>query len=354
MILYVWKYVDGAFVKTSVIDWATSVIWSKRFNDAGEFEIYIPASTELLNLFTDQTLVTRDDDETVMIFEKIKLTTDAENGDYLTISGRSIESIIERRIIPKQTNYSGKTEMCIRKLMTDNIVSPTDEKRKIEIVKLGSVQGFKETIDKQATGKNLFDTIKEICVAYEYGFKFRFSEGKFIFELYKGTDRSIDQTENTRIIFSPQFENLGNTEYSHDTTTFYNSAYVGGEGEGKDRVIVNVVSQTAHGLYLREIWVDERSTSSNTEGSELTPTQYQTVLCQQGKEELESAKETNEFSGEILDINQYIYGVDYGLGDKVSIVNEYGIAGTATVTEITEVEDENGYKLIPTFSEWRE
>lgn len=354
MILYVWKYVDGAFVKTSIIDWATSVIWVKRFNDAGEFEIYIPASTDLLELFTDQTLVTRDDEETVMIFEKIKLTTDAENGDYLTISGRSIESIIERRIIPKQTNFSGKSELCIRKFLNDNIISPTDTKRKIDLVKLGNVQGFDETIDKQATGKNLFDTIKEICVAYEYGFKFRFSEGKFIFDLYKGTDRSLDQTENTHVIFSPQFENLGNTEYSHDITTFYNSAYVGGEGEGKDRVIVNVVSQSAQGLYLREMWVDERSTSSNTEDAELTPIQYQTVLRQQGKEELENAKETTEFSGEILDINQYVYGVDYGLGDKVSIVNEYGISGTATVTEITEVEDENGYKLVPTFSEWRE
>ena len=72
----------------------------------------------------------------------------------------------------------------------------------------------------------------------------------------------------------------------------------------------------------------------------------------QGAEELESTKETVEFSGEMLDVNQYRYGVDYNLGDKVSVVNEYGIKGTAIVTEITEVEDENGYKIVPTFSEW--
>lgn len=70
MILYVWHYLQGSYFKVSVIDYATSVIWVKRFNDAGEFEIYLPASTELLNLFTDQTIITRDDEETTMILKK--------------------------------------------------------------------------------------------------------------------------------------------------------------------------------------------------------------------------------------------------------------------------------------------
>lgn len=354
MILYVWHYLQGSYFKVAVIDYATSVIWVKRFNDAGEFEIYLPASTELLELFTDQTIITRDDEETVMIFEKIKLTTDDENGDYLTISGRSIESIIERRIISKQTNFNGKAESCIRKFMEENIISPSDGNRKIDLLELGAVQGYTETIDKQATGKNLLDTIKEICVSYEYGFKIRFVNGKFIFDLYKGTDRSLHQSENTHVVFSSQFENLGNTEYSYDITSFYNSAYVGGEGEGKDRVIENASTASAVSMYRREMWVDARSTSSNTDESTLTPKQYAALLVQQGNEELRNAKETKEFSGELLDINQYVYGKDYQLGDKVSIVNEYRISGTATVTEITEVEDENGYKITPTFSEWSE
>ena len=124
-----------------------------------------------------------------------------------------------------------------------------------------------------------------------------------------------------------------------------------GEGEGKDRVIVKQTLVHREGLYLRELWVDARTTSSNAEET-LSPADYQILLGMQGAEELESTKETVEFSGEMLDVNQYRYGVDYNLGDKVSVVNEYGIKGTAIVTEITEVEDENGYKIVPTFSEW--
>ena len=76
------------------------------------------------------------------------------------------------------------------------------------------------------------------------------------------------------------------------------------------------------------------------------------MLQNQGVEALEQRKITTSFNGEILNYNNYQYGVDYNLGDKVSVINEYGIRGNATITEITEVEDENGYRLIPTLSEW--
>lgn len=351
MILYVWSYSNGVYTKSAIIDYATSIIWVKRFTAAGEFELYLPASAALMELFSGNTLITRDDTNTVMIPEKVVLTTDAETGDYLTISGRSAESIIGRRIVPKQSNYKGTTENVLRQMLTDNIISPADSTRQISIFTLGTAKGYTETIDKQVTGKNLLTVISDICTAYEYGFELLFTGGNFVFDIYKGVDRSAGQTENPRVVFSPEFENLGNTEYSRDTTTYYNSVYVAGQGEGKDRVIINTNSGKT-GLFLREEWVDARQTSSNTDEGELTPEQYAALLTQQGAEELGNAKETTNFGGEILDANIYIYGVDYGLGDKVSVINEYGITGTATVTEITEVEDETGYKIYPTLSEW--
>ena len=76
------------------------------------------------------------------------------------------------------------------------------------------------------------------------------------------------------------------------------------------------------------------------------------MLKADGMEALEQQRVVTSFSGDILNYNNYTYGVDYNLGDKVSIINEYGVRGNATITEITEVEDENGYRLIPTLSEW--
>jgi hypothetical protein len=128
--------------------------------------------------------------------------------------------------------------------------------------------------------------------------------------------------------------------------------YVAGEGQGSERVIVEVDREEKSGLQLREKWVDVRNMSSKTDSGDLTPTEYAALLVEQGDEELKISKAVTNFEGEILTTRTYIYGVDYGLGDKVQIVNAYGVTGTATVTEITEVDDESGYRLIPTLSQW--
>ena len=52
MVLYIWKYrwtgERGEFTRIAVIDNACSVIWVRRFQTAGEFEVYVPASKKLL------------------------------------------------------------------------------------------------------------------------------------------------------------------------------------------------------------------------------------------------------------------------------------------------------------------
>ena len=352
MILYVWQFANGVFTRTNIIDNEKSVIWVKRFNDAGQFELYIPASTPMIELFTgDEIIITRDDSNAVMSVENVHLKTDAENGDYLTISGRSVECFLGRRIVPKQTTFQNTiAENVIRSLITQNVINPTVTNRKIDLITLGTAQGYTDVINKQVTGKNLLDTISSICKEQNYGFELLFVNGQFVFNLYKGVDRSYNQNVNTFVVFSPEFENIGNTEYSKDKTTLYNAVYVGGEGEGTNRVIVGV--GTTSGLTRREKWVDARNESSNTDAGTLTPTEYALMLSQQGAEAIKQATETTKFNGEIINYNSYIYGVDYNLGDIVQVTNEYGITGTATVTEITEVEDDTGYKIYPTLSEW--
>lgn len=353
MILYLWTYNNGTFTKNKIIDNATSIIWVKRFNDAGNFELYIRATAELLQYFAENEIyITRDDSNVVMVAENVHLETDAVNGDYLTITGRSAESLLGRRIIPSQASFQNRTaEYVIRTLINDNVVNPTDTRRKIACVGLGAAKGYTTTISKQITGKNLLTSISEICKEQNFGFEMTFANGTFTFDLYKGVDRSYNQSTNTFVVFSPTFENLGNTKYTNDTTSLYNSVYVAGEGEGIDRIIVNAQQlRPKTGLALREMWTDARNTSSN--GGEISRSEYTLMLYKQGLDEIAIATETTKFEGEILNINVYVYGVDYGLGDTVQIENEYGIKGTAVITEITEVEDATGYRIYPTLSEW--
>lgn len=376
MILYVWKYtqtIDSttasvssySFEKVAMIDNAVSVIWIKRFNSCGEFELYLPASAGLIALFSNgETFISKENDDSyLMSVENIKLDTNDVNGDFITVSGRSAECLIGRRIVYSQMTFTGTAENCIRNFIDRNMIRAgypstvyqrNQAYRNMPFLTLGNAQGYTETIEKQATWKNVLNVIIDICVAYDYGFKLEFTGTGFVFNLYKGVDRSVNQSQNTFVIFSPEFENLGNTSYSLDKTTYYNYVWVGGEGEGNARSAAGYWNKTQPespiGMRLRELFVDARNTSSNN--GEIPQNEYVELLHSEAMERCEAAKETKTFEGEILNINGYVYGVDYGLGDKVSIVNEYGITGTANVTEITEVDDENGYRLIPTLSEW--
>ena len=350
MILYVWKLENDTFTKIKVIDNATSVIWVKRFNAVGNFELYIRASTELLELFTGDIFITRDESNVGMYVEKVQLNTDSENGDYLVITGRSAECILSWRVVMRVVYSSESTtaEYIIRNSIDKTLISDIIPNNNISWLTLGEDHEWQDYITRQYTGKNVLDIVQDLCVTYNYGFEFEWNGSGFTINLYKGTDRSYDQTDNTYIVFSPEFENLGNTEYIQDTMNYANAAIIGGEGEGTERKFAVVLPQGITGFNRRMIYIDARQSSSD----DLTESQYTDMLIAQGKEELEQRKITTSFNGEILNYNNYTYGVDYNLGDKVSIINEYGIRGNATITEITEVEDDTGYRLIPTLSEW--
>lgn len=356
MLLHVWRYEDGAFNQKKIIDNATSIIWVTRYNQAGEFELYLPATDELIELFShDGVIISRDDTQRAMYAEKMKLTTSAEDGDYLTISGRSIECVLSRRLVPEQTIIQYPSFVTgLYYLVYNNVIEPSNQMRKIPFVVFKTLPSWQESIDMQITGKDLLTVYESICTSYNAGFKMNFATisgtKKMAIEFYRGVDRTLGQSVNNRVIFSPEFENIGNTEYEIDRTQFCNWVYVAGEGEGNQRKIRQVASIVESGLYIVEKWIDARNTSSND--GEISDSDYKKMLTAEGQAEIEASKIVEAFSGEVLNENAYKYGVDYNLGDKVSVVNEYGIQGSATITEISEVEDETGYRLVPTLSEW--
>lgn len=285
-----------------------------------------------------------------MIIEKRNIVTSAE-GNKITVSGRSIETILARRIVWIQTNSrTGETaEAFIRRLINENAINPADPKRKIPKLKLGALKGFKETIDKQVTGDNLLKAIIGICQTYEYGFKITMdNEGYLIFDLYKGEDRSYSQSVNPYVIFSDDFDNIINTEYEYDETNIANVALIGGEGEGVDRKYQSIGNSA--GLDRYELFVDAKDISSNN--SEISIEDYNNLLLERGNEKIAENKLVESYSGEVETTLTYAYKEDYDLGDIVQIINEYEIGTAPRIIEVIESENENGYRVVPTFGTW--
>lgn len=331
------------FEKIAVIEDA-SVIWTTRYYDVGDFEIYVGATQKYISILQSGNYVTRLDDDKVGVIEDIKITYDDEGTEYLTVTGRFAESILERRIVWQQTQLAGTAENGLRNLINNNIINPAIEDRKIPIIALGLLKGYTDRLDAQYTGDNILEINKNVAIATQTGFKFNFIENKFNFELYKGVDRSYNQNSNSYVVFSDKYDNLLSSEYELNTSNLRNVALVAGEGEGTQRKTLVVGS--GKGLDRYETFVDARNISTNN--GEITTNEYNKALNEAGLENIITI--TQAFTGEVDLTQNYVYKKDFFIGDLVTIENsKWGIFINSRIIEITESEDENGYKITPTF-----
>lgn len=336
------------YEKIGIIDSCESVIWTRRYCDAGDFELYLPITSEALQILKiDNVLVRADKPNSLMIIKSIKITTDEESGNYLTVTGESAESILKKRIVWKQTNLNGTVVAGVEKLLTENLINPTDAARKIENVEMGECCECATTLTKQITGDNLLKAVMEILNTFKLGFKFDFIDDKLKFCIYSGVDRSSGQSDRPRVVFSADFDNLLSSEYEADVSDYKNVALVAGEGEGAARRRYAVGD--ASGIERNELYVDARDISSETDGGTLTDAEYNALLSAKGEEALNETLTKQSFTGTIEPDVNYTFGVDYELGDVVQIENEYGITALARITEVIEAWDESGYSCVPTF-----
>lgn len=347
------------FKLEGIIDSYVSLIWTPAYYSVGDFELFMGATTEAINLLQNNRYLVRDTDisinngvttyRNVMIIKNVDILTDSEDGNYISVYGRELKYILNQRIVWNMTNLTGTAENAIRRLVRENAINPTDSKRIIPNLILGSTVGLTQSIDKQITGDKLDEAISDICETYNYGWDIYISNNKLVFNIYEGKDRSYNQSVNPYVIFSPDFDNLYNTEYQLNIELYANTTLIGGEGEGANRVYTTVNNNNS-GLTRYEIFTDAREISSNIDGEDIPRADYIKLLQEKGLEKLARRSIVEGFSGEVLPNAAFKYGVDFNLGDVVTVKNEYGIEKDVRVLSVIEASDDNGEKLIPQFN----
>lgn len=366
VVLYIWEYDDTntRFNRVGIIEDFESLIWINKYHDVGNFELYIPASTELFALLTSGEIhyITRaDKPDNAMKVEKVELSTGDENGDHITITGRSAECILAQRVFLSSVLYQQTTiQNAVLSAVYDNFIYSKSESYEFRIIPIMSYDPNLDTpqyikpvayANNQYNTETILDAVVDMCEYAHYGFKVTFSPAALTFYIYVGVDRTINQSANKRVIFSPEYNNLANTTYSYDITSYFNLCQALGDGSGAAQYKTWTKPTGLGGMALIEKSVAS-GISKSVEGGEMTDAQYMILLQRFATKERNKADITRKFDADILNFNAYTYGVDYNLGDKVTAINEYGISGSARVTEISEVFDESGYKIYPTLSEW--
>ena len=346
---------NPAFEVTGIIDSYDSLLWNIKYNEYGDFEMVVPYASGMISLLSMDSYLMIPFSDRTMIIEKIVPTFDGEKGYLSKVTGRSLESILSRRIIWKQTTISGNLQNGIKKLITDAIINPTDQSRKIPNFI------FKDSTDStitsitinecQFTGDNLYDVIQSLCSLFSIGFKITLNDNfQFVFELYNGSDRSSNQLLNPIIEFSNNNDNLISSEYSIDQQNYCNVTLIAGEDEGTSRKTATYGS--ASGLSRRELFTDARDIQSTDGETTMTPTEYTNALINRGKEKLLEHDVTTEFDSSVDNGSDgmFEFNVDYFLGDIVDIVDVIEETFKVRVSEMTISISESEYSIHPIFS----
>lgn len=376
MIEYV-EILDADRVAVGIIDMAKSVIWHSVYYGVGDFEIYARATEQNIALLKKGYYAIRPNNDEVGIIEGVTVEFNLLDGYMITAVGRFAKILIDRRIIYKLSGHSnsptilrGNVEIAVRQTVLDNAINCTfDSRRNIPILALAALKGLTPIIvdenghaaQKQVSYKNLMEYTDSVL--QEYGMSanviYNDSNKKLLYSVFMGTDRSTENTAgNDPIIFSIEYDNLNSSTYDLNDENYRNAALIGGAGEGLDRFYSLLRGQQS-GLQLREMFVDASSVERTykEEGSEeehtYTDAEYTEMLNQQGNVELQNHLVQETFVGEInASFGVWKYGQDYFLGDIVTVQdNLIGKYINTRITEVTEVQDESGYKIDLVFGE---
>ena len=353
---------EAASIETiGLLESYKSVVWAVQYYGQGEFELITSATLNNIELLKAGNYLIREEDyknsiyNNVMAIQDIEIIYDNEDGSLLKVKGKSLKNeILKKRVISWRSFLVGTAETKVREILSLSFCTSTGAYADKEITNfvLDEAKGYTNTINIQVLGENLAEWLEEICKTYGWGWDVYIKDGEYHFTLYKGEDRTLDQSENIPIIFSKDYDNLFNSSYKMYNSKYQNMAYIFGEDNaaGTSRKNTSYNPLDVKGFNRMERFIDSSMSSKEGETT-LTDAQYYTILKDLAKQELSQIK-LYEFDCNVGTEGIYKINKDFFLGDIVEVRTEYGIEASSRIIEVIYAEDENGTSIVPTFSEW--
>lgn len=207
------EILNKRFQTIYILEKYESFIWTDRFNEYGDFEIEIPMEKEAFDKWIQiGNYVRNSESDRLMIIEQYKVFTDEEEGDHVQISGRSLEAILERRVIMGNTlmddkngakvleldwepvkfedmPFSTVVERLVRNSFIDTVPERIIDNLAVDPVTEGVMYETLLTMDFDHD--NLYDKIKDLCQTYWYGFKMTLQPWNH-YKISEGTMRRLN------------------------------------------------------------------------------------------------------------------------------------------------------------------
>jgi len=345
---------DSLYRRIAVIDKFESLIWSERMRTAGDFELHILSSKTNRNLFVPGVDLSTNTSTRIMTIETVQDVTDDEGRRLLKITGPSLENVLRQRIIadidtgvwvrwvsdeddPVAVATQMFHDICVTGILdagdvitgvTEGSFYPTD-----------TIPPPSEEIIYSPDIQDLYTGLKDLSDVYTMGFRLvrHPVTNTLYFDVYMGTDRTTSQTTLKAVVFSPDLDNIRNTNKLMSSSLYKNVAYVVNATD-HELVYLDDVDPSIEGFDRRVLLVicDDGLTSGE--------------MIQKGTDELAKNRMLSALDGQLPTMTSYVYEVDYYLGDLVELRDDDGTINNVQVTEQIFIHDKEGERSYPTLS----
>lgn len=360
---------NDAFVSQELVEGYKSLIWTERYNSPGDMQVTCVASKENLARFTVGTLFGADQTKEVMVVH----TTEVKD-NVLTVKGASLLDILRFRFwrngslqntsvegsklsgskpetamtfivnyacINNRSAIFGNFSQQIANLSTYVDPSVTGTVTGVYVLPFNDVYSIVKDIGDSAS---LGQTI-EVVSATPSGYSLRY-------KVYKGADRSSQQTANPLIRFSQSLDSLQNVQ----------ELVSNAEGPNVVYVTTAKASSTRYGFWALPGALELPDFKRKTlvvKATDINPADYggSTTDLDELKAALDVRALTEilqrnivAFDGEMIPNGIYQVNRDFFLGDVVEMASASGITSRVRVSEVIRTKDDSGDRVYPTLS----
>lgn len=358
---------SDSFEPLTIIDTYSSMIWTERMYEVGEIELEFPFSVEAMSMLPIGTWLGLDLSDRVMRVDTVEIDQSEENSRTLKIKGRECSDIFRFRTAwraggPLGDNPSWGGEFTpsnwIRYAMRQGIISTTSSLmpnlNSQEVIpnavleasdtSAGTIPFPSDPVPIYKTSPTItLEFITEIAKAYHIGWRLYLHkyDGNLYAQTYSGRDRTLGQSLNEPVIFTPSLDNIrsmnlvqSDRNYSQGVRIYTKDGYHGLSREGDGN----------------KTGFEKRVTFHTPPQPDLTGSALTQWLASENRNYLALNDVDFMVDGQISPNSNYRYNVDYSLGDLVDVRTEWGFSSKCRVTEQIFTDDETGQQAYPTLT----
>lgn len=365
---------DETVEPLGLIDEMASLLWHVKYFDVGTFNLLAPITDNNKRLLTEGNIIVKHDgkrevtDAAGGIWRRatqityVHITKDENGLEQIEAQGYMLSQWLNKRCISPQIVTTATNQSIINTMVKNNCGSSAGTKRRFPrfiMLAQETIAGSAVEYANEVYAK-LGQEVKARAQAGKLGYDILINERsrQYGFYLYKGKDLTAKNSEgNTPCIFSRDFDNVNEQEYTASIENCGNFIYIQGAADDSgSQPVTTVDGEGASGLELTEVFCDATDIARKYQSGETEVTiplnTYLQMLKTRAAAELENYGKIINFVSTINTNSNLKFKQDFDLGDRITCKEtKWGIQIDARITEVTETYQKGAEEIEATFGD---